>query len=249
MFDPPERGFGARIPFSHSAASALSDGWLFAYLLTCRTVREESFHDPQDQHLRHHVARRRAVAWRIDEHRGEARYCPAVAPDERGRNRGRFPHLVSWRLPLCPGNRSPGGRRCRRSWPHARSGQGHRPCCRGSEDRQASPHTHRTRRFSPASAREAPHHRERVHRACDPLRQVRQEVRGRRRVLRRGRWSCRPEVPRARDPGRRRRRCDRREHPRYDGLPDARRLWRAHQGPLRQRAWHRERDHQRSYPQ
>lgn len=37
------------------------------------------------------VARRRAVAWRIDEHRGEARYCPAVAPDERGRNRGRLP--------------------------------------------------------------------------------------------------------------------------------------------------------------
>ena len=49
-------------------------------------------------HLRHHAARRRAVARRDAEHRGEAGDRPAAGAPARGHHRGRLPHRQPRRL-------------------------------------------------------------------------------------------------------------------------------------------------------
>ena len=104
-----------------------------------------------------------------------------------GRHRGRFPHFQSGRLreraPHRRARRRPGGR----LRPHARGREGHRLRRRGAQVREAPAHPHGPGRESQPPARQAAHHRGRMRGARRQVREVREEVRRRRAVLRGGR--------------------------------------------------------------
>ncbi len=212
--------------------------------------RERTYaHDAQDQHLRHHAARRRAVAGRFHEHRGETRRRASASAPERGRHRGGLPHFQPWRLRKRAPYRRIGGGRGHGVRTHACGGERHRCGGRRAQVRQASAHPHGHRREPQPHARQAAHHRGRMRGAHHQVRVVRQEVRGGRAILRRGCGAFRLRLPSARHPGGGGCGRNRGQHSRHHGLFAARRVRAAHQVPDGGRARHRKRDGRRALPQ
>src|SRR5829696_4197429 len=99
-------------------------------------------HGPRPgRHLRHHPARRRAVAGNLAEHDGEARDRAPAGAARRRRHRGRLPDRVAGRLRGGARDRPRGG-----GPGHRRAGAGssarHRACRGGGTRRGATSHPH-----------------------------------------------------------------------------------------------------------
>ena len=189
-----------------------------------RGVTKGAAHGPRPgRHLRHHPARRRAVAGDLAEHDREARdRAPARAAGRR-RDRGRLPDRLAGRLrggardrPRGPGagDRRPGARSCGR----------HRARRRGGTRRGATsdPHVHLDVGH-PHRAPAAVHARGRQGPGARGGR-ARAVVRRRRRVLADGRDARRRRVHRRGAADRARRGRDDDQHPRHRRLRDAARV-------------------------
>ncbi|CAA9384504.1 MAG: 2-isopropylmalate synthase, partial [uncultured Ramlibacter sp.] len=157
-------------------------------------------------HLRHHLARRRAIARRLHDQGREAADRPPARTTQGGRDRGRLCRQLQRRF-----RGRAGHRQCDQGFDRLLALPGQRPRHRtrgrGAQRRQSRPHPHLHRHLAAAHGKEAAHDARPGARAGAAVGAVRtQPLRGHR-VLARGRLSQRDgfPVPGARSRDRRRR--------------------------------------------
>ena len=149
---------------------------------------------PPDRHLRHHPARRRAVARRLDEPGRKAPHRRGARGDGRRRDRGRLPDLLARRLRGRARDRQ-AGQDLDRLRPGARRPRRHRAGGGGDRARPARAHPHLHLHQPAAHEVQAAAGAGPGLRARHRQRHLRAPLHRRRRVVVRGRLAQRPRLP------------------------------------------------------